>query len=174
MKIINLILGLGTAIIVGFLIYLGIQTFYPEPKYPLYDYNTTSYVKCAPNDQNCFDQVDLQQKEHQTELESQMKAYQDQSDAYGRNFFIIANIVGLLVFIGGFLLLFVSSMASRSVPIGIMLAGIAAIINGYMRGWGGTDDKIKFAVGLIIAIVVIGGSMWLMQKYHRRDAQPGK
>ena len=173
MKIINLILGLGTAIIVSSLIYLGIQTFYPAPEYPAFDYKPIPYERCAPEDQKCFDERTRQQDERDTGYDKQVKEYDEKSEVYGRNFFIIANITGLIIFIGGFLLLFAVTMASRSIPIGIMLAGMVSIISGYITGWGGTDDKIKFIVGLLIAAIVIGGSMWLIQRYQRKDAQPG-
>jgi len=182
MKIINLILGLGTAIIVGSLIYLGIQTFYPAPEYPEYpgypypeasrSFNCNSNdFRCLDEEQAYYDQQDRQRTDQSKEYDKKVKEYDEKSEAYGRNFFIIANITGLIVFIGGFLLLFATTMANRSIPIGIMLAGMASIISGYATGWGGTDDKIKFVVGLLIAIIVIGGSMWLMQRYQRKDAQ---
>jgi hypothetical protein len=84
---------------------------------------------------------------------------------YDRNLFIIANIVGVIVFVFGFWLLFSTSIAAQSVPIGIMIAGLYSIFYGYIRGWGSVNDQLKFFIGLVIAVLVIGGSMWLIQKY---------
>ena len=87
---------------------------------------------------------------------------------YDTNLFIIANIVGIIVFALGFWLMFGGiALASNAVPVGIMLAGLWSIIYGYMRGWGSVDDQLKFFIGLVIAVLVIGGSMWLMQRYQK-------
>ncbi|GEM_PF-855098 len=175
MKIINIILGLATAIILSSLILLGIKAFHPEPAQPDY----FAYPKAAPyrefncakgdtkctSDQNAFY---AEQQKQQDEFQKRQKEYQDKMNVYNRDVFVAANIVGVLVFIGGFLLLFRAAIASQSVPIGIMLAGLYGIIYGYFRGWGSVDDRLKFFIGLLVAIVTIGGSMWLMQKYYKK------
>lgn len=160
MKAINLILGLGTAVILSSLIFLGINVFYPRPEYPEYpsalgiEYDSPEY------------------KAERATYDRQVDEYEADAETYGRDVFIIANIVGLLVFGAGFLILFVAPVATRSVPVGIMLAGMFSIIRGYFEGWWATDDKIKFFVGLAIAVIVIGGSMWLIQRYTQRHAEP--
>ena len=175
MKIVNIILGLGTAIILGSLINLGIRAFYPEPIAP--DYNT--FVKpmmapvpqCAATDKAC---LTLQTKEYadqqaqQDVFNQKEKVYQDLMKVYNRDIFIIANIVGIIVFIVGFWLIFTTAIATQSVPIGIMIAGLWSIIYGYIRGWDSIDDRLKFFVGLIVAALVIGGSVWLIQRYQKK------
>ena len=176
MKIINLILGLGTAIILGSLIHFGIRAFHPEPKRP--DYSQV-YPKAAPfREYNC-DKADLKcisdrdeyyenERIRQEGYEKQNKVYEDALRVYNRDVFIIANIVGVLVFVAGFTLLFKTAIASQSVPIGIMIAGLYSIIYGYVRGWNSTNDQMKFFVGLVIALLVIGGSIWLIERYSRK------
>jgi len=66
--------------------------------------------------------------------------------------------------------LFMTSIVAQSVPIGIMIAGLWSIIYGYMRGWGSTNDQLKFFVGLVIAALVIGGSIWLIERYQKKRA----
>ncbi len=88
-------------------------------------------------------------------------------NVYDKNLFIIANIVGIVMFAIGFWLVFGTALASNAVPVGIMLAGLWSIMYGYIRGWGSVDDRLKFFIGLIIAVLVIGGSMWLMQRYQK-------
>ena len=80
----------------------------------------------------------------------------------------IALIVGIIVFIVGFWLIFTTAIATQSVPIGIMIAGLWSIIYGYIRGWDSIDDRLKFFVGLIVAALVIGGSVWLIQRYQKK------
>lgn len=48
-----------------------------------------------------------------------------------------------------------------------MLAGLWSIIYGYAAGWGSVNDMFKFFFGLAVAIVVIGGSAWLMQRHAK-------
>jgi hypothetical protein len=174
MKIVNIILGLATAIILGALINLGIKAFYPEPVAPTYP-NTPVAVApvtpCASNDTACVkqnEQIENQQQAAQDEFNAAEQSYEDQMMVYNKNLFIIANVIGVIVFAFGFWLIFATALASQSVPIGIMLAGLWGIIYGYARGWGSIDDQLKFFVGLVIALIVIGGSMWLLQRHAKQ------
>ena len=177
MKIVNIILGLGTAIILGALINLGIRAFYPEPQSP--DYNmfakpmAIAYpAPCAVGDKACAKQLNdynTAQQKQQDEFNQKQREYQDAMSVYNRNIFIIANIVGIIVFIVGFWLIFATAIATQSVPIGGMIAGLWSIIYGYIRGWGSIDDRLIFFVGLIVAALVIGGSVWLIQRYHNKS-----
>jgi hypothetical protein len=89
-------------------------------------------------------------------------------NVYNKNLFIIANVIGIIFFAIGFWLVFGGiALASNAVPVGIMLAGLWSILYGYARGWGSVDDQLKFFIGLVIAVLVIGGSMWLMQRYQK-------
>jgi Fe2+ transport system protein B len=175
MKMINVVLGLGTAIILGSLITLGIKAFYPEPVAPTYPVYSASapVVPCASGDAQCLkqnQQIELQQTTLQNQFNQEQQAYEDQTKVYDRNLFIIANIVGVIIFVVGFWLLFATSIAAQSVPIGIMIAGLWGIIYGYARGWGSVDDQLKFFIGLVIAVLVIGGSMWLVERYQKKRA----
>lgn len=179
MKVVNVVLAIGTLIILGALITLGIKAFYPEPVSP--DYSAVvkapvaypAQAPCAANDAPCKKEVadyNAQQQAQQDEFNKQQQAYQDQMKVYNKNVFIAANVIGILVFISGFFLVLYGGLASLGVPIGIMMAGLWSIIYGYARGWGSIDDQLKFFVGLVIAVLVIGGSMWLMQRHERKTS----
>jgi hydrogenase/urease accessory protein HupE len=174
MKAINIVMGLATAIILGALINLGIKAFYPEPASPTYvNYSATAaVVPCASNDATCIQtnkQADLQQQTAQAQFNQQEQAYEDAMKVYNRNLFIIANVIGILMFALGFWLVFGNLVvAARGVPIGIMLAGLWSIVYGYGRGWGSVNDQLKFFIGLVIAALIIGGSVWLMERYQKR------
>jgi heme/copper-type cytochrome/quinol oxidase subunit 4 len=177
MKVVNFVLGLGTAIILAALITLGIKAFYPEPVAPIYpNYAPSAPVTpCASGDMQCAAQnaqIDAQQQAQQQaqqdQFNQQQDAYEAQMQIYNRNVFIIGNVVGIIVFALGFWLLFATAIAAQSVPIGIMIAGLWGIIYGYARGWDSVDDQLKFFIGLVIAILVIGGSMWLIQRYAKK------
>ncbi len=174
--IINIMLGLGTAIIVGSLINLGIKAFHPEPVSP---HERAFYPKpliyrefnCAKDDAKCIKDRDAfyaEEQKRQEEMQKLDRAYQEELKQYNRDVFIIANIIGVLVFVAGFLILFNTTIASESIPVGIMLAGLYGILYGYARGWNSANDQLKFWVGLVIAGLVIGGSIWLVQKYQSK------
>ena len=175
MKIVNIVLAIGTAIILGALVVLGIAAFYPAPQYPSgpltnYPMMPAPTPVCNPGSVKCIEQNSTTQAQYQAQLDAYnnaQQAYQDAESLYDRNIFIIANIVGILIFSAGFLLVLYASLAGQGVPIGIMLAGLWSIMYGYGRGWGSVDDQLKFLIGLVVAVVVIGGSMWLMQRHVR-------
>jgi hypothetical protein len=173
MKMVNFVLGLGTAIILVALIVLGIKAFYPEPIAPTYPTiaPSTPIAPCASNDTQCQQQnaqIEAQQNNAQNEFNQEEDAYTAAMQIYDRNLFIIANIIGMIIFALGFWLLFATSIAAQSVPIGIMIAGLCSIIYGYGRGWDSVDNQLKFFIGLVIAVLVIGGSMWLVQRYAKK------
>ncbi|MEK7094445.1 MAG: hypothetical protein AAB903_03860 [Patescibacteria group bacterium] len=174
MKIINIVVGVATALILGSLIILGIRAFHPEP--PQLDYamfgKPIPYVEtsCVKGDTDCIEKRDKYFKEQEAQQEvmnQKQKEWELTMKEYNRDIFVIANIIGILVFIGGFLVIFKTNVASQGVPIGMMLAGLWGIIYGYARGWWSTNDQLKFFVGLVIAALVIGGSTWLMDRYRK-------
>ncbi len=172
MKIINIVLGIATAIILGALINLGIAAFYPAPAYPSYP-SVPMMAPCPPADTLCVQESEQAQaqanQQAQIQFNQEQQAYEPVIGVYNRNVFIEANIIGIILFAIGFFLAFGGvALAARGVPIGIMLAGLWGIIYGYTRGWGSVDNILKFFVGLAVALIVIGGSMWMMGKHEKR------
>jgi heme/copper-type cytochrome/quinol oxidase subunit 4 len=175
MKIVNIVLAIGTAIILGALINLGIAAFYPAPQYP----NPVPYpaspavLPCPSADTQCFTENSSTEAQYQAQMDAynaQVQAADDAMNVYNTNVFIIANVLGIIIFLVGFLVVLYAALASQGVPIGIMIAGLWSIIYGYGRGWGSVDDQLKFFIGLVIALIVIGGSMWLMQKHAQKQS----
>ncbi len=176
MKIINVILGIATMLILAALINLGIKAFYPEPTPPEYFSTGKPYMpapECVTNDADCIAKRNAYNEEQRIEEEKRMReqqAYQDALKVYNKDFFILANVIGIIVFIIAFWLLMNASAANQSVLIGMMAAGLWSIFYGYLRGWMSVDDKIKFIVGLVVAAMVIGGSVWLLQRHQKKQA----
>lgn len=173
MKVVNFVLGLGTAIILAALITLGIKAFYPPPVSPTYPNVPVVPAEqpCASGNMQCAAnnaQIESQQQAAQDQFNQQETAYENQMQVYNRNIFIIANIIGIIIFALGFWLLFATAIAAQSVPIGIMIAGLWSIVYGYGSGWDSVNDQLKFFIGLVIALLVIGGSMWLVQRYAKK------
>lgn len=175
MKIINFVLGLATAVILSALIALGIAAFYSAPVAPAYpNTNIASVVPCASADTACMQnnaKIEAQQQAAQDQYNSAETAYENARSVYNRNIFIIANIIGIVAFAVGFWLVFGVALASNAVPVGIMLAGLWSIMYGYARGWGSVGDQLKFFIGLVIAALVIGGSMWLIERHQKKATQ---
>jgi heme/copper-type cytochrome/quinol oxidase subunit 4 len=178
MKIVNIILGVATTLIIASLISLGIKAFYPEPKYPEYTSVVKSYpapiefTNCEKTDKECIakrDTYDAEQKKQQEEFDKQQKAYNDATKVYNRDYFVISNVIGIFVFVIAFWLLMSASAASYAPLIGVMAAGLWSIFFGYIRGWESVDDKLKFVVGLVVAALVIGGSTWLLNRHYKKD-----
>jgi hypothetical protein len=176
MKVVNFVLGLATAVILAALITLGIAAFYPAPVAPSYP-NTAVVAPVAPcpsNDTACFSnntKIEAQQQAAQDQYNNAETAYESAMGVYNRNLFIIANIIGIVMFAVGFWLVFGVALASNAVPVGIMLAGLWSVVYGYARGWGSVDDQLKFFIGLVIAVLIIGGSMWLIQRHQKLTAE---
>jgi hypothetical protein len=173
MKIVNIVLAIGTLIILGALISLGIATFYPAPQYPtMPNYPVEPLiVPCASGNVQCIQNDASSSAAYQAQMNAYNAAqdnYNTEMQTYNRNVFIIANVVGIVVFVLGFLLVLYANLAGNGVPIGIMMAGLWSIIYGYARGWGSVDDPLKFTIGLVVAVIVLGGSMWLIQRHERK------
>lgn len=167
MKIVNVVLAIGTLIILGALITLGIKAFYPEPIPPTYPNYPVAPAPCAASDTQCTNAQNTEYQAQQTQYQQADQVYEDQMAVYDRNVFILANVIGIIVFVIGFFIVLYAGLASQGVPVGIMMAGLWGIIYGYGRGWGSIDDRLKFFVGLVVAVLVIGGSMWLMQRREK-------
>jgi hypothetical protein len=163
----NAIFGIGIAVIIFIVALLGIRAFYPEPQYSTYCNDsiystpampTMSFSDCSQNitvaecnaligkntDYISYNKkIDLEMQECNTK-------YNDANKAYGKIFFIIASILGLIAIIVAYFLLDILSLSA-----GIAMSGIVLIIVAFSRGWNDTNDILKFVVGLVIAIVII-------------------
>jgi hypothetical protein len=151
MKVVNFVLGLAAAVILAALIGLGIAAFYPAPVAPTYPdtVNNTPVMPCASNDAACLAanaKIEQDNQAQQDQFNNAETAYTAQVQVYDKDLFIIANIVGIIVFAIGFWLVLAGALASNAVPVGIMLAGLWSIIYGYARGWGSVDDQLKLGL----------------------------
>ena len=152
-RALNTIFGIGTAVVIFILILLGIQAFYPSPQYGNYCnnsyYEPYSIEKC-PDNITVGECRNLNIKENNKEIESCYEKFNSVNKIYNKNFFIIASIIGVVLLIISYFLFSFPNIAA-----GIAFAGIILILTGFIRGWGSTNDMLKFIVGIIIAIIVI-------------------
>jgi uncharacterized membrane protein len=152
-KVLNGVFGIGIAVVVYILVLLGIQAFYPEPLYEDFCNQTMyaqpmGFAKCTDNMTvgECRKNTDAYDKE----MMACQKDYDKTMEIYNRNFFMISSILGLIIVIIAFFLMNLTNISA-----GVACSGIVLIMWAFMRGWRSTDNKLKFFIGLIIAIAVI-------------------
>ncbi len=158
--IINFLIGVTVAIVLSVLLLLGLKIFIPAPSY---SYPQTAYQRCAPGDEVCY------AKQRQDDMTKQ-ENYNSARSTYGGRIFVGANIAGLIILILG--LLFFAKKWGTNIAAGMIVSGAFGIVYGYVLGWQGADDKLKFLVGVIVAAIVIGGGV-MVNKMRDRVAAGG-
>lgn len=166
-KIMNTVFGIGVAVILFIVVLLGINVFYPSPKWADFNCTEPGEMKlqvCNPNMTvgDCYDIVAGEQA-NQTNCDKMMR---DAQEIYGRNFFLITNIIGVIIIIGS-LFLFLNVPGMINLSAGTAFSGLVSIFAGFMRGWEATNDKIKFVVGLIIAAIIIVLAVIINKNYSK-------
>ena len=145
-------LGVAIAVIIPFMVWLGIEAFYPSPKDP--------YEKCRSFEpiqkENQKVQIDPMQK-------PEYKKCFEEADAtlktYNRNLFAATSVIGFLAIATG-ALLFGSTLISETVgPVapGLVFGGIITIWYGVARGFDAVDKKWLFAemVAILIGLILV-------------------
>ena len=179
MKILNFIIGLAIVIVLSGLFTLGVRAFYLLPEPParviISSPPDCSYweekEKCAEELKTWEKRFDITTIEYRSLVEKYNKEvdeYEQKVKTHNRNIFIIGNIAGILFFIAGFILIRLPVKTALAVGIGIILSGLYAIIMGYSVGWNSADDRLKFFIGLIIAVILIGGSLLIGKRWKNK------
>jgi hypothetical protein len=175
-NIMNVVFGIGIAVILFIVVLLGINVFYPGPDWQNYNCTEPKMVEiqvCNPDMTvgDCYSVVAGKQlNETRTQEEAIAKEcndrFQKDNEIYNRNFFYITNIVGVIVITMGLLLfLYLASMINLGV--GTSFAGLVLIFVGFVTGWQSTNDKLKFVIGLIIAAIIITYSVIINKVYSK-------
>ncbi|KKR10340.1 MAG: hypothetical protein UT37_C0003G0039 [Parcubacteria group bacterium GW2011_GWA2_39_18] len=165
-KIINGIIGVIIAVVLSLLLTLGIKVFYPEPEYP----RTEPFAKEAPylnvtcqgSDKECIAEQKKVEEGRQAYYKEQQKVqdeFEKTRKAYEHDLFIIANILGIIFFLAGMGLLSIYEKIGLNVVAGVLASGGFGIFYGYIRGWQGADDILKFIVGIVVAIMVVASAV---------------
>jgi hypothetical protein len=143
-RVMNVVFGIGIAILLFLVVLLGINAFYPEPKYEEF---------CDNRDYPPAPMPAGLEKENTTMPVSYSECYDKFDSAmenYERNIFLIASFIGIIFVIVSLYLLGMINIAA-----GVAFAGLATIVYGFARGWDGTGEMIRFIVGLIVVAIVI-------------------
>jgi len=175
MKIMNVVFGIGIAVILFILVMLGTQVFFKEPTWESFNcsyscnkvYPVMDYLSCPDNItiKECnliiknSSQINLQT---QKECEDCNTRVNDAQKIYGKKIFVVYNIAGIILII---ISLFLFSMIN--IAAGTAFAGLGLILVGFIRGWQGIGDVLKFIVALIVTIIFIYFAIVVNKRYSK-------
>jgi hypothetical protein len=151
-KILKLVYTFFVGVLLAIFVGVGINSFYPEPKYPEYPSELGYYTEKPTSDQ--------QAKQAQFERES--KDYMEVTKTYNRN-------VSILTLISAVILLVISVGFEKRIKLiadGIMLGGLFTLLYSIGRGFASDNSRYVFivvSVGLVV-VLYIG--------YHKFVAAP--
>ncbi|MBR9689300.1 MAG: hypothetical protein GOV01_00150 [Candidatus Altiarchaeota archaeon] len=156
-KVMNVVFGVGIAIMIFIVALLGIEVFYPRPDIADFGCNDIRAPKLTPCTENmtvgeCRD-LEFQQmidQENSQESKDCWDLYDSARDDYNRDFFLITAVLGFIAIIGSMYMFSMINIAA-----GTTSSGLALIVFGFMVGWQSTNDSIKFIVSIIITMVVV-------------------
>jgi len=128
-------IGFGLAIIFPLLVYYGVRTFSPPPKWPPFEYEAqaaTAEERRAQNEKRKVERA----------------TYNDQAKAFARVLIIASTPLGIGAILIGMLL------HSASVGTGLILGGIVTVAHGYWGYWNYADDWLRF-VSLLLGFGIL-------------------
>jgi hypothetical protein len=172
-KVMNAVFGIGIAVILFIVVMLGVQVFYHEPSFE--DFNCTYPAQVYTTMEICNDSLTVLQcremvknatlvyDKDQKVYEECNKRFQDAEKEYGKNLFVVNNIAGII-----FVIVSLFILAMPNIAAGTAFSGLALIIYGFMRGWQGIGDKLKFVVALIVAALFVYFAVVVNKKYNKK------
>jgi len=156
-KVMNVVFGIGIAVLIFIVVLLGIQAFYPAPTWE--NFNCT-YPEMSKPYYGCSDNMTIAQcnslqtpqvnPAEQRKYDECNQRFQEADKTYGKVVFFAAFIIGMIAVIISMFLLNMTNIAA-----GVAFSGLVLIIYGFIRGWSATNDTLKFVTSIIAAIVVI-------------------
>ena len=148
-------IGVLFAAVVG----LGIQAFYPQPKYPEYP----SELKYPTSGE-----FTAEQKAAQKAYDDQSQAFQKKMDNYNRDVSLAIIVIALIV-------LAVSILGLGTIPVigdGVTLGGVFTLLYGLGRALAGGDEKIRFIAVTFGLVVLVFLAYWKFIKPDKQKTAP--
>jgi len=170
-KVMNVVFGIGIAVLIFIVVLLGIKAFYPGPTYDDYDCTYPEPARIAPvcAENMTVKECNTLQNSYFDSNSPEMKSYeecnkkfQEADKKYRTVLFFVVYIIGIICLIISMYLLNMTNIAA-----GIAFAGLALIFYGFGQSWGTTNDIMKFITGLVAAVVVIVFAVVLNKKYSK-------
>ena len=146
-KVKNLVFGFGIFIVYMLVLAQGIETFYPSPDYEDF----------------CQLPLDLEPRTEPFPLKEPDLAceqeFSDARDAWSKNVFIIALIIGIVTLIVGYFVLSAEPVGSA-----LIASGIGAIFYASVTNWRNFTDVWRFLL-LLLAFVFL---VWLALRLNKK------
>ncbi|MEK6908941.1 MAG: hypothetical protein AABX23_02730 [Nanoarchaeota archaeon] len=178
MKFKKFILGLGIFIVFALSLFQGLETFYPTPQWDDFCTNHAGPIGIK-EPTSCSNLPDLQTKAEQCweskgqfvyEYDSNGCAidgycdgcsidYENALDKHSQRVFIIAILVGILVFVAGLFLLSTEPVGSA-----LMASGIWSVFYGVVKNWRNFTDSWRFLLLFVLLIVLI----WVALRFNKK------
>lgn len=165
----NVVFGIGIAVLLFIVVLLGIRAFYPAPTWDKFN---CTYPELKPYF-GCTDNMTIAQcntlqaaqenSETQRKYDECSQRFNDADKAYGKIVFFITFIIGMIAVI---ISIFLLSMTNISA--GVAFSGLTLIIYGFIRGWQATNDILKFITSIIAAAIIIIFAVRINRKYKKR------
>ncbi len=134
-------LGFGLAVLLPFLVFYGVSTFSPPPKYD--DYRVKNYCSRM---EGASKEEKVRLREQQEQLELSREQHEKQ---FQQHLFTVSAPVGLIALIAGALL------SVEAVGTGLMFGGVLTFVEGIICYWSELQDGMKFGLLLVAFIILI-------------------
>jgi len=167
-RVMNVVFGIGIAVMLFIVVLLGINVFYPRPQVEDFGCDELRVAKLASCSENMTvgecERLRTQQmiEEESGEMKECWDRFEDARDIYNKNFFLITAILGFIAIIVSMFLFSMINIAA-----GTAFSGLALIVFGFMIGWEATNDAVKFVIGLVIAVMVIYFAVVINKRYEK-------
>jgi len=122
-------LGFGIAVALPLLVYYGVSTFSPPPKWEDYFPSGSLVLR---------DRTPEEQAKIEQEQSRRRQLYKEHEHHFVRSLFFIAAPVGIAAIIAG------SFIAVEAIGTGLMFGGIFTVIEGYLWYWGHSNTGCAF------------------------------
>lgn len=132
-------LGFGIAVILPMLVYYGVSTFSPPPKWE--DYAPPGYLPSSSPPPSTSE-------ERARWLEESRKRYNDHNRRFQRLLFFIAMPTGIAAIIAG------AVIGIEAIGTGLMFGGIFTVVQGYFWYWSELQPWMRF-ISLLLAFGVL-------------------
>ena len=133
-------LGFGIAILLPLLIYYGVSTFSPPPRWE--DYRIENYYQ-RHKDAAPEEKAELEKEN--SRLQEERKAHQRR---FQKNLFCVAAPAGIIAIVVG------SFIGVQAIGTGLMFGGIFTLMEGYISYWSALPDWMRF-LSLLIALIIL-------------------
>jgi hypothetical protein len=150
----QIVVGIGIALIFPLMIYYGVSTFHPAPKWNDYVTNEPALPATATAEER-------KQRAEQNRIQGER--FRAAAKSFARSVVMVAAPLGLIAIVVG------SLIGMHAIGTGLIAGGILAVGWGYYGYWSYLDDWIRF-VSLLCGFAVLLFVAWRMVPLRPKPA----